>query len=119
MHTAVDRLSRAGLPGLIALLVVSLTPVSAATAQTMLPPPVRSVQFFGIIKRAPARNIGLWLIGMETIESDQFTEFDDFYGPLVVSACVRVDVRRGRALRIVSVRQTVCSPPPAKRPATN
>ena len=119
MHTAVARLNRAGLPSLIALLVASLTPGGATTAQTTLPPPGRSVQFFGIIKRAPARNIGLWLIGMETIESDQFTEFDEFYGPLVVSSCVRVDVRRGRALRIASVRHTVCSPPPAQRPATD
>lgn len=112
MLSGVDKLIRVGLLGVIALLVTNLLPSGIAMAQTAGPPPMKS--FFGVIKFVPNNRSGLWTIGTETVEIDNYTDFYQFYGPLAVGTCVRVDMRRGRAQRIASVKNSTCVPLPAK-----
>ena len=111
MPVSIGKPVRVGLLGIVTMLGASLVPGGNAIAQSRIPPPLQSWQFFGVVKRAPTNRLGMWLIGMETITTDNFTDFEQFYGPLVVNACVRVDVRNGRALRISSVRHAVCAAP--------
>ena len=114
MLSGIDKLIRVSLLSVIASIVTNLVPSVVVMAQTTAPPSVHSFMFFGVINRAPNNLLGSWLIGSETIETDNTTQFDRIYGPLVIGACVQVEMRGHRTLSIISVRNSYCVRQPPK-----
>jgi hypothetical protein len=99
--------------GIAAILGLTAGLSRAALAQVgpNAPKPRQFTKFYGLVKRVPLNGTGLWVIGLETLDSDQFTELDEYHGPLAFGACARVEMRQGRARRIASARSEACLPP--------
>ena len=111
MRSGINKLIHVGLLGVMALLITTLAPGSTAKAQIVFQPAGKSWVFFGVIKNAPNDSLGIWRIGTEKFVTDSDTELDERHGALVVGACVRVDARHNRALRIVGVGTSHCMKP--------
>jgi len=52
-------------------------------------------RFYGWVEAMPAGLHGTWIIGGRQVTTNSRTQFDQQEGPLVVGACVKVDIRGG------------------------
>ncbi|HPF25440.1 MAG TPA: hypothetical protein P5528_04305 [Steroidobacteraceae bacterium] len=72
-------------------------------------PTTRGIErFAGVIRMAPRDGVGMWRIGLRTVTSTPLTIIDDNDGALRIGTCVSVDVRRGKVLKIDSLRPQDC-----------
>jgi hypothetical protein len=108
-HRPSPPLSRAGLAALVACAALGCS----VWGNPPGPSATRSSVLYGFVKQVPHNRTGLWFIGRETIESDAFTDIQEYYGQLAIGSCVAVEKRGNRARRIVTMRAEACGAPRA------
>ncbi len=65
-------------------------------------------RFVGEVSMIPRNYMGFWRIASRQVVSDSMTEVVAMRGPLIVGACVQVDMRQQKVLKIETLRQDEC-----------
>ena len=56
---------------------------------------VADEEFYGVIESLPENKIGTWIVGGRSFNVMESTELDEDHGPLIVGACVDVEIDDG------------------------
>lgn len=56
---------------------------------------VADEEFYGVIESLPENRIGIWIVGGRSFNVMESTELDEDHGPLIVGACVDVEIDDG------------------------
>lgn len=67
-------------------------------------------EFYGVIESRPeGTNVGTWVISGRTLEVTKAAEIEQKHGPLVVGACVEVEIEDGVVEEIESKKKEKCT----------
>lgn len=67
-------------------------------------------EFYGVIESRPeGTNVGTWVVSGRKLEVTNATELEQKHGPLVVGACVEVEIEGGVVEEIESKKKDKCA----------
>ena len=66
-------------------------------------------EFHGVIESRPKTAIGTWVVSGRKLEVTKKTELEEKHGPLVVGACVEVEIEDGLVEEIETKKKEKCS----------
>ncbi|MEZ5500087.1 MAG: hypothetical protein R3E77_11755 [Steroidobacteraceae bacterium] len=90
------------------LLLAACAVLTTSAAISGEPQGYGETRFVGEVSLIPRNYMGLWRIASRQITSDALTEIIAMRGPIIVGACVQVDMRREKVIKIETLRQDEC-----------
>lgn len=65
-------------------------------------------EFYGVVESRPKTDVGQWVVGGRKLDVTKDTELEEEHGPLVVGACVEVEIEDGLVHEIESKKKEKC-----------
>jgi hypothetical protein len=90
------------------MLLATCALLGASLAEAREPQARGEIRFVGELSLMPAKGVGLWRIASRQVITDPMTEIIAMRGPMVIGACVQVDMRHDKVLKIETLRQDEC-----------
>ena len=66
-------------------------------------------EFYGVIESRPQTAIGTWVVSGRKLDVTKKTELEEKHGPLVVGACVEVEIEDGLVEEIETKKKEKCA----------
>lgn len=66
-------------------------------------------EFYGVIESRSDTNIGTWVVSGRQLNVTKDTELEEKHGPLVVGACVEVEIENGLVEEIETKKKEKCA----------
>ena len=82
---------------------------SVVLIQGFVPDAFADEDFYGVIESRPEGKVGTWIVGGRSVEVTESVELDTDRGPLIVGACVEVDIDGGVVEEIETERPEKCA----------
>lgn len=84
----------------VAMLVLAGSALSVQAAEE---------EFYGVLESRPKTAEGTWVVSGRKLEVTKKTELEEKHGPLVVGACVEVEIEDGLVEEIETKKQEKCA----------
>ncbi|MCB5190841.1 DUF5666 domain-containing protein [Methylobacillus arboreus] len=66
-------------------------------------------EFYGVIESRPQTDVGTWVVSGRQLNVTKDTELEQKHGPLVVGACVEVEIEDGLVEEIETKKKEKCA----------